>query len=368
MKKTILFFCGILFFSYCLPAQNDSIFPDLKYKTWVKPYKARTRQVLFKLGDTSVIISNTPRKSDYHTGQYTLKEMGIKDITEIVYEKRGRGVAIGIGAVTGAALGTGIAVVYGNSLADNMDPARYIFGGFLLTTIPVIVSTGLGIVIGAISAGKKVKIPIDGNLKSYYLNQARLSKVTVSQDLSWWPRDYDGNVYSAFFWQGKAWTMENLRVTRYSNGEWIPNVNEPERWITFRAGAMCQYMSKSQTVKDQGLLYNHDAVRDPRGICPEGWHVGTKEEWETILPFLEENVAGNDTLFILSGSVFALPAGYRDQGGRFSKDQSYMQWWTSSPVDSSKSEAVFLWKNRDRSSITTTDEKSGFSVRCVKDD
>jgi len=68
---------------------------------------------------------------------------------------------------------------------------------------------------------------------------------------------------------------ENLKVTRYRNGDTIPNVTGAQ-WDKITTGAYCFYNNSYENRSTYGLLYNWYAVDDSRNICPEGWHISTQ--------------------------------------------------------------------------------------------
>ncbi len=109
--------------------------------------------------------------------------------------------------------------------------------------------------------------------------------------------DVDGHMYDAVFIGNKFWMIQNLRATRYSNGEEIPvgradddrSITEPFRYIPNGDGAY---------VSQYGYLYNWPAVMhganssysnpsDVQGVCPTGWHVPSKAEWDQLISFIK---------------------------------------------------------------------------------
>ena len=94
----------------------------------------------------------------------------------------------------------------------------------------------------------------------------------------------------------QTWLAENLNVTKFRNGDPIPQVMTDEEWE--KAGkegkpAWCYYDGAKSNLKKYGVLYNFHAVSDPRGIAPEGWHVPSKEEWQSLIKELGgEEIAG----------------------------------------------------------------------------
>jgi len=98
--------------------------------------------------------------------------------------------------------------------------------------------------------------------------------------------DIDGNFYHAVAIGTQVWMAENLRTTKYRDGSPIPNVTDSSVWILTTEGAYCNYNNDTTHSNTYGRLYNWYAVIDTRNIAPEGWHVPTQDEWNTLVQFL----------------------------------------------------------------------------------
>lgn len=106
--------------------------------------------------------------------------------------------------------------------------------------------------------------------------------------------DGDGNVYKTVFLGGQEWMAENLRVTTYNNGDNIPGALFANEWTDAGSGAWTVYphddvegiASAGEMTEAYGILYNWYAVTDPRGLCPQGWHVPHDEEWGQLVAYL----------------------------------------------------------------------------------
>ena len=86
----------------------------------------------------------------------------------------------------------------------------------------------------------------------------------------------------------QKWSLQNLDVTTYRNGDPIPEVTDPTAWNTTGNGAWCWYNNDDTT----GIkLYNWYAVNDPRGLAPQGWWIPTQYEWRLLSSSL-----GGDTV------------------------------------------------------------------------
>ena len=115
-----------------------------------------------------------------------------------------------------------------------------------------------------------------------------------------------------------------------------------------------------------------------RGVCPQGWHLPTKTEWNTLFTAVGgESVAGkklkSTSRWNNSGngadafSFSALPAGYRDINGDYFYEGRYAYFWSSTDFSSSGAYGMDLHYINDRAGLYLNDKDDGFSVRCLKD-
>ena len=84
----------------------------------------------------------------------------------------------------------------------------------------------------------------------------------------------------------QVWTNKNLELTKYRNGDIIPQVTDAITWKNLTTGAWCYYNNDSALYAKYGKLYNWYAVNDPRGLAPVGWHIPTDVEWTILTTYL----------------------------------------------------------------------------------
>lgn len=106
--------------------------------------------------------------------------------------------------------------------------------------------------------------------------------------------DADGNVYKTVVIGKQTWMAENLRTTRFRNGERISKIESDSIWVNIKSAAYCYYKNSNEKDTMQlGCLYNLDAVFDGRNIAPEGWHIPDTTEWNELIDFLGgQEIAG----------------------------------------------------------------------------
>jgi len=216
--------------------------------------------------------------------------------------------------------------------------------------------------------------------------------------------DIDGNIYQTVQIGQQLWMAENLKTTRYSNGDEIIFIDNPNLWDNNFVGHYAVYNNDLSNADTYGYLYNWSAAVDDRGICPEGFHLPSDEEWSELIlyldpdanPFAENHddihssfaggplkgtgtIQGNDGLWqepnygaTNASGFFALPAGLtNDENGNYDLMGyylGYLAWfWTSTEVESDLAwtrELFWLGSDIHRHSIT---KNYGISVRCVSD-
>jgi uncharacterized protein (TIGR02145 family) len=93
--------------------------------------------------------------------------------------------------------------------------------------------------------------------------------------------DIDGNTYSTEKFGKKLWMIENLRVTRFNNGDSISLVMDNKKWVNLNYPGYCYFDDKRDSIKTYGLLYNGFVVE--KNVCPNGWHIPNEKEWQDLL-------------------------------------------------------------------------------------
>lgn len=195
--------------------------------------------------------------------------------------------------------------------------------------------------------------------------------------------DIDGNLYKTIEIGSQVWMAENLNVSRYRNGDTILNYIDSASWNQATTGAWCYYDNDIANGSVWGRLYNGYAMLDPRGICPDGWHVPTTEEWAE----LKMNTGGENSArhLMLDDPQYwswydqinpdnetgfsAFPTGIRSLSGFFLQ-KTHADFWTNS-IDTATFDQ-FCWHLLYNSPSTfffndAVSQNYGQSCRCIQD-
>ena len=84
----------------------------------------------------------------------------------------------------------------------------------------------------------------------------------------------------------QVWMTKNLDVSKFRNGDPIPEAKTNEEWENAgknKQPAWCYYNNDPKNGEKYGKLYNWYAVIDPRGLAPNGYHIPSREEWQTLI-------------------------------------------------------------------------------------
>ncbi|MFA5032986.1 MAG: FISUMP domain-containing protein [bacterium] len=195
--------------------------------------------------------------------------------------------------------------------------------------------------------------------------------------------DADNNHYAVVKIGTQVWMAENLKTTKYRNGDSIPNVTDSTQWDTLTTGAYCNYNNNTAKGDTYGHLYNWYTVADSHNMCPVGWHVPSDSEWTILTDYLGgTSVAGgklkeNCTTLWQSLNIGATnESGFSalPGGGRHSSDSMFFSmgvvgcWWPSDMYGVDYALVHCLYCNYyNMSRIYGIDNRYGCSVRCVKD-
>lgn len=196
-------------------------------------------------------------------------------------------------------------------------------------------------------------------------------------------KDIDGNVYHAVTIGTQVWMLENLKTTRFRNGDPIPHITDQIAWNALTTAAYCNYNNDNSYPNTYGHLYNFFAVSDSRNIAPLGWHVAADTEWVSLFNYLGgELIAGGklketDTIHWNSPNAdatnesgfTALPGGmrYASNIGTFDLIGQYGRWWSFTAYNTTLGKSVEMRYIDGVASNSINKKGLGFSVRCIKD-
>ena len=232
---------------------------------------------------------------------------------------------------------------------------------------------------------------------TYYVRAYAISEAGIgygeSQMFTTKLADIDGNIYSVVEIGDQAWMGENLRTTRYQEGDQI--THSENDWSTQNSGAWSYYQNDSANGEIYGKLYNGFAALDERNVCPAGWRVPTDEDWaelentlgmpqdeldETGARGAEQNIGG---MLKQPGTQFwnfpnsgasddynftAFPGGSRSELGFFHTITGELgKWWTATTVEE---DGIFnreLYYNSTAIYREESAVRSGHSIRCIRE-
>jgi uncharacterized protein (TIGR02145 family) len=193
--------------------------------------------------------------------------------------------------------------------------------------------------------------------------------------------DVDNYNYATVQIGTQVWMKENLKVSKYRNGDPISTGLSDEAWGSTTTGAYAIYNNDASNNTTYGKLYNWYAVADSRNLCPVGWHVPSDAEWTTLENYLGgASVAGGklkstSTLWTAPNAeatnqsgFSGLPGGSRLSNGTYTTIGNYGYWWSSTEY----STTFFAWFRYlnyyyGNSSRGNNYKQNGFSVRCLRD-
>ncbi len=193
--------------------------------------------------------------------------------------------------------------------------------------------------------------------------------------------DINGNVYHTVTIGTQEWLKENLNVSKFSNGDYIPNIKDDGTWLnSSKSLARCYYQNDSvKYASVYGALYNYYTTMDDRNLCPSGWHVATNVDWATLSTYLGgDAVAGGkmmetgtshwaapNTVADNSSNFTALPNGWRKYDASFADIENSAYFWADSTWQISRPSRSII-KNTTSLRNLPYNSISGMAVRCVK--
>lgn len=192
--------------------------------------------------------------------------------------------------------------------------------------------------------------------------------------------DIEGTVYQTVVIKNQEWMAQNLRCSHFSNGDTIFSGRKLGDISGMASPAFFFYPNNDSVtnLNRYGRLYTYHVVEDLRNVCPTGWHVPTKSDWDTLIKNVGGDLAGGghlkstdywsapnegaDNLSLFS----ALPAGYRDPDGTYKELGQFAGWWTNTADTADRVWTYYVKYSYPWAFETPNIKKKAYSVRCVK--
>lgn len=198
-------------------------------------------------------------------------------------------------------------------------------------------------------------------------------------------KDVDGNTYDAVRIGTQIWMQQNLRTTHYADSTPVERLSLPGEF------ELCD---------KYGYLYDWDAAVKGtdssfvQGVCPDGWHLPSRIEWDQLFFFLKNSpqyYVGSNTEYIAkslastsdwdfcndnifspgynpvqnNASCFsAFPAGYCE--GNYYSIGSSANFWSATDDNVNAAREIVVESCSPQLTVTASPKTKGCSVRCVQ--
>jgi uncharacterized protein (TIGR02145 family) len=186
--------------------------------------------------------------------------------------------------------------------------------------------------------------------------------------------DRDGQTYKTVKIGDQVWMAENLNYEMDSSFCYKDSAEYCEKYGRFYIWTTAVGKSESECGYGNTCPLPSGNIQ---GVCPEGWHLPSNTEWETLF----DAIGGRSTAGTVLKSTFgwknrgngseafsfsALPVGCRGYIGGYYGEGDNAFFWSSVEYDSNEAYSVSLNYSRDYATLSYISKDHGFSVRCVR--
>lgn len=197
----------------------------------------------------------------------------------------------------------------------------------------------------------------------------------------------DNHIYKTVTIGGQTWMAENLNFKyEHEAGQYdsFCYKNDPDscafygRYYTWD-GAMDSdgiYGKKGKGC-GYGFICNPSGII--RGVCPEGWHLPSVNEWNSLFDYVGGIERAGHRLKSEKGGwkgadkpqdsfgFSAIATGYKETNGSFGNLEIKAYFWSSTEDEKFTAYEVEFSGNFDAAELDTGNKSNGMSVRCLKD-
>ena len=154
----------------------------------------------------------------------------------------------------------------------------------------------------------------------------------------------NGNIYELIKVGKQVWMSQNI------------NFEIPDSWC---------YDDKKSNCEKYGRLYTYEAAKH---VCPDGWHLPSDAEWQTIIVQLEKEREGRTLTQEEKKNGFNTDlAGWGSNSGNYYNKKEIGFYWTSTVKTGNFAWYIYINSLSNDFSKNYHNINKAFSVRCVKD-
>ena len=213
-------------------------------------------------------------------------------------------------------------------------------------------------------------------------------------------KDHEGNLYKIKEYGNQTWMVESMKAKTTKDGRNILVCPANGQFAYEEPMAYMMADNEDYTTSGRGFLYNYAAALQ---ICPDGWHLPTVADWQTLTEYVEREYTGmynDDTITVAkalaskynwySGNMMSGAPGYHSatnntSGFDLRPAGSYIidlvrdsldfynrgfraALWTATPTTYSNEDYYIFCLRHDKDTcfIYGRTMFQGYSVRCVK--
>lgn len=208
--------------------------------------------------------------------------------------------------------------------------------------------------------------------------------------------DAEGNIYNTVLIGDQCWMKENLNVGTFLwSQDQMKDNGIIEKYCYDNDTTNCNIYGGLYQWKE---IMQYFAVEGTQGICPDGWHIPTHDEWRMLEGFVDSHFTPDDTIWTAGGwrgwdagkklksttgwlndgngtdsyGFLAVPAGF-GYNEWYYQDWVYKgsgaAWWSSTdPYPNNTMYYRHLRYNFDQIRLWALYKDNAFSVRCLRDE
>ncbi len=202
----------------------------------------------------------------------------------------------------------------------------------------------------------------------------------------------DSTVYTTVQIGNQCWMAENLRYLPEVSDPSSNSITVPHYYVYGYEGTDLEEALSTENYKTYGVLYNWVAAMDGsassvenpsgvRGICPEGWHLPSRDEWRELVNYCGHHYFAGGMLKEAGYEHWAEPpppyytatneTGFTAlPGGKYSSYSFYSlrhlgYWWTARGVEIGCYAVLMFFSDSSIEEVFSICHE-GLSVRCLR--